>query len=238
MAIFIVVVGLLVYFFMAKTLLWGAKTVGKAGLKAGANIAYKNYMRQPLSDSQKAIMDEYDKRLRHGDMSQAEIDYILANRPEIQDLFAKYYSGTVFGMDLLIRYTELLIEQLSHKDDPTGSIFHQIKEYEMDLENYKKLKHQKAEEAKDKNIDYYGNHGLPTEEYRFQIGDKFTIEDLDTHKIEKYTIVEKEKQDVDNGLISNNSPIALKVVQSQMGDIIELSSGDKTYRFKILSKNW
>lgn len=164
MVIFILVVGLLAYGCMAMILLWGAKTVGKAGVKAGVNIAYKNYLRQPLTDSEKATMDEYDKRLREGDMSQAEIDYILTNRPVIKDLFFKYYSGTDFGVDLLIRYTELLIEQLSRKDDPTGSIFHQIKECEMDLERYKKFKQQRAEEIKGKNIDYYGNHGSPTTE--------------------------------------------------------------------------
>lgn len=162
MAIFIVVVGLLVYFFIAKTLWWGAKTVGKAGAKVGANIAYSHYMRQPLSDSEKAIMDEYDQRLRNGDVSQAEIDYILTNRPEIKDLFVKYYSGTDFGLDFWIRNSELLIEQLSRKDDPTGEIFHQIKEYEMELDGYKKFKQQRAEEIKGKNIDYYGNHGTPS----------------------------------------------------------------------------
>lgn len=164
MAIFIVVVGLLVYFFIAKTLWWGAKTVGKAGLQAGANIAHKNYMHQPLSDSEKAIMDEYDKRLRDGDMSQTEIDYILTNKPKIKDLFVKYYVGTDFGWDLLIRATELHIEYLSRLDDPTGDIFHQIKEFEMDLDKYKKVRQHNIEENKGKNIDYYGNHGEPIKE--------------------------------------------------------------------------
>lgn len=159
MAIIIVVLGLLIGGFIIYTLLWGVKTVGKAGLKAGVDIAYDHYMNQPLADSEKAIMDEYDKRLRDGDVSQAEIDYIIINRPEIRDLFRKYYSGTDFMLDFLIRGIELRIEQLSRQDDPTGNIFYQIKEYEMDLDRCKKTKQQRVEENKDKNIDYYGNHG-------------------------------------------------------------------------------
>lgn len=73
---------------------------------------------------------------------------------------------------------------------------------------------------------------------RLKVGEKFTIEDMDTHEISKYTIVEREQQDVSKGLISNNSPIAQKVSESFTGDIIELSSGDKTFKFKILSKKW
>lgn len=75
-------------------------------------------------------------------------------------------------------------------------------------------------------------------EQKLNIGDKFTIEDMDTHKIEKYTIVEREKQDVSKGLISGNSPIALKIAESQTGDVIELQSGDNIFQFKILSKKW
>ena len=71
-------------------------------------------------------------------------------------------------------------------------------------------------------------------EQKLNIGDKFTIEDMDTHKIEKYTIVEREKQDVSKGLISGNSPIALKIAESQTGDVIELQSGDNIFQFKII----
>lgn len=78
----------------------------------------------------------------------------------------------------------------------------------------------------------------PITTQKLKVGKKFTIEDMDTHEISKYTIVEREQQDVVKGLISNNSPIARKVSESLAGDIIELSSGDKTFKFKILSKKW
>lgn len=72
---------------------------------------------------------------------------------------------------------------------------------------------------------------------RLKVGEKFTIEDMNTHEISTYTIVEREQQDVVKGLISNDAPIARKVAESLTGDIVELFSGDKAFKFKILSKN-
>lgn len=72
---------------------------------------------------------------------------------------------------------------------------------------------------------------------RLSVGDTFTIKNIATQTEKEFKIVEKENQDEDKGLISNDLPIAIKVANSPIGKNIEMKYGDKIYEFKIMDKS-
>lgn len=160
MIIFIVVVGFLVGGFIIKQLLYALGFIGAVGVTA--TQAYNTH--RPLNDKEMKIMDEYDRRLRNGEMPQSELDYIIASQDNLSLMFAKYYMNTEFLFDLSIRERELNIEKLSKLNDPDGTYFAQIKKEEMDKEKTILRKQKLLEQYKDVDLDYYGNHGRPKEE--------------------------------------------------------------------------
>ena len=110
-------------------------------------------------------MEEYDKRLRNGKVSQLELDNIILTESLVWNMFCKYYADTEFMFDLLHRKIELQIEKLSVPNTNEDN-FNLIKKLELQLEENTKQKQEWINEKKAEGLmpDYYGNHGTQINE--------------------------------------------------------------------------
>lgn len=120
----------------------------------------ENERTQPLNPKQLDRMEEYDKRLRNGKVSQLELDNIILTDSLVWNMFCKYYADTEFMFDLLHRKIELQIEKLSVPNTKEDN-FHLIKRLELQLEENTKQKQEWIYKKKTEGLmpDYYGNHG-------------------------------------------------------------------------------
>lgn len=118
---------------------------------------------RPLTPKELSRMEEYDKRLRNGEVSQLELDDIILTNSLVWLLFCKYYANTEFMYDLLHRKIELEIEKLSTQHNNENN-FNIIKKLELQLEENTKQKQEWIAEKKAEGLtlDYYGNHGKQT----------------------------------------------------------------------------
>lgn len=119
----------------------------------------------PLKSKQLERMNEYDKRLRNGEVSQLELDDIILTNSLVWNMFCKYYADTEFMFDLLHRQLELEIEKLSTQNNNENN-FNLIKKLELRLEENIKQKQEWINENKKAGLylDYYGNHGTQINE--------------------------------------------------------------------------
>ena len=69
-----------------------------------------------------------------------------------------------------------------------------------------------------------------------KLGSTFTIQDLSTKEKETYTIVGGVEADPLNGKLSNVTPLALAVVEHQVGDVVDVAAIEP-YQVKIISIN-
>lgn len=120
---------------------------------------------QPLKPKQLDRMEEYDRRLRNGEVSQLELDDIILTDSLVWNMFCKYYADTEFMFDLLHRKIELKIEKLSVPNTNENN-FNLIKKLQLQLEENEKQKQEWINQKKAEGFmpDYYGNHGTQVNE--------------------------------------------------------------------------
>ncbi len=70
---------------------------------------------------------------------------------------------------------------------------------------------------------------------QIRFGATVTLVDEDTDKESTYQIVGSHEADVENGLISYNSPIAKAVIGKSLGDAVEVTTPGGTHYYEITS---
>jgi len=75
------------------------------------------------------------------------------------------------------------------------------------------------------------NLDLPNDQV--SVGKKISIRDLDKDRLDVYTILGPVESDVDNDIISYETPIARQLMMKKVGEIVEVEVPIGTIRYKI-----
>lgn len=73
---------------------------------------------------------------------------------------------------------------------------------------------------------------------RVQFGATVTIEDLDSDEEKTYKIVSEFEADIDNGMISDSSPVARALIGKNLGDEVEIRIPKGLTSFEIINLSY